>query len=73
MASANGFAVTQEYVDVETAKQTGRAAFGEMVSYSLPWDANTNSSHWKTDARLPDFRPKGDRSGKLRQVWIARN
>src|ERR1700692_4951586 len=32
-ASDNGFAVAQEYVDVETAKQTGRAAFGEMVAY----------------------------------------
>src|SRR4030088_1597680 len=32
-ASANGFVVAQEYVDVETAKQTGRAAFGEMVAY----------------------------------------
>jgi site-specific DNA recombinase len=32
-AAANGFAVAQEYVDVETAKQTGRAAFGEMVGY----------------------------------------
>src|SRR4051812_24739276 len=32
-ASANGFAVAQDYVDVETAKQTGRAAFGEMVAY----------------------------------------
>ena len=32
-ASANDFAVSQEYIDVETAKQTGRAAFGEMVAY----------------------------------------
>src|SRR5258707_2609023 len=32
-ASSNGFAVVQEYVDVETAKQTGRAAFGEMIAY----------------------------------------
>ena len=32
-ASANGFAVAEEYIDVETAKQTGRTAFGEMVSY----------------------------------------
>ncbi len=32
-AAANGFTVVQEYVDVETAKQTGRAAFGEMVVY----------------------------------------
>src|SRR5215208_1668350 len=32
-AAANGFAIAQEYIDVETAKQTGRAAFGEMVAY----------------------------------------
>jgi site-specific DNA recombinase len=32
-AAANSLAVAQEYVDVETAKQTGRAAFGEMVAY----------------------------------------
>src|SRR6267378_6865991 len=32
-AASNGFAIVQEYVDVETAKQTGRAAFGEMVAY----------------------------------------
>ena len=32
-SAANGFTVSQEYVDVETAKQTGRAAFGEMVAY----------------------------------------
>jgi len=32
-AAAQGLAVVEEYVDVETAKQTGRAAFGEMVAY----------------------------------------
>ena len=32
-STANGFTVVQEYIDVETAKQTGRAAFGEMVAY----------------------------------------
>jgi len=32
-AAAQGFSVAQEYVDVETAKQTGRAAFGEMIAY----------------------------------------
>ena len=32
-ASANDFALAQEYVDVETAKQTGRTAFGEMIAY----------------------------------------
>jgi site-specific DNA recombinase len=31
-AVAQGFAVAREYVDVETGKQTGRAAFGEMVA-----------------------------------------
>jgi site-specific DNA recombinase len=32
-AAANSFIVAEEYIDVETAKQTGRAAFGEMVAY----------------------------------------
>jgi DNA invertase Pin-like site-specific DNA recombinase len=32
-AAANGFVVVQEYVDVETAKQAGRVAFGKMVAY----------------------------------------
>src|SRR5690349_22545230 len=32
-AAAQGFAIVQEYLDVETAKLTGRAAFGEMVAY----------------------------------------
>jgi site-specific DNA recombinase len=31
-AAAQGFAVVEEYVDVETAKQIGRGAFGEMVA-----------------------------------------
>ena len=32
-AGNSGFAIAHEYVDVETAKQAGRAAFGEMVAY----------------------------------------
>ena len=32
-AAAQGLASTQEYVDIETAKQTGRTAFGAMVAY----------------------------------------
>ncbi len=32
-AAANGFAVAQEYIDVETAKQTGRAGFGAMLAF----------------------------------------
>src|SRR3954468_5539478 len=31
--AAQDFTVGQEYVDLETAKQTGRTAFGEMVAY----------------------------------------
>ena len=31
-AATQGFSVAKEYVDVETAKQTGRAAFGEMIA-----------------------------------------
>src|SRR6516225_8091247 len=32
-AAREGFLIVREYVDVETAKQAGRAAFGEMVAY----------------------------------------
>ncbi|MFM7280166.1 MAG: recombinase family protein, partial [Planctomycetia bacterium] len=31
--ATQGFTVAQEYVDVETAKATGRTAFGQMVEY----------------------------------------
>ena len=31
-AAANGFSIAQEFVDVETAKQAGRASFGRMVA-----------------------------------------
>ena len=32
-AATHDFSVVKEYVDVETAKQAGRTAFGEMVAY----------------------------------------
>ena len=32
-AAREGLSVVQEYVDVETAKQTGRASFGEMAAF----------------------------------------
>src|SRR6201981_377630 len=32
-AAAQGFSIAQEYVDVETAKQPRRAAFGEMIDF----------------------------------------
>ncbi len=44
-AAANGFALTQEYVDVETAKQTGRAAFGEMCAKRRAMTAPAKSFH----------------------------
>ena len=32
-AARNGFRIVEEYIDVETAKSTGRTNFGEMVKY----------------------------------------
>ena len=32
-AAKEGFSIVQEYVDVETAKQTGRVNFGEMIAF----------------------------------------
>jgi site-specific DNA recombinase len=31
--AAQGLTMAQEYVDVATAKQTGRVAFGEIVAF----------------------------------------
>src|ERR1044071_5280335 len=39
----------------------------------LQWGADTSSCHWRTDARLPAFKPKDGRSSKSRQLWIARH
>ncbi|WP_258237992.1 NAD(P)-binding domain-containing protein [Pseudomonas aeruginosa] len=39
----------------------------------LPWGGLTSSSPWRSDARLPGFRPVAARSGKSRQLWIARH
>ena len=32
-ADQEGLTIVEEFVDVETAKQTGRAGFGEMVAF----------------------------------------
>ena len=50
----NGFAVAQEYIDVETAKQTGRAAFGEMVAYLKAHPSVRVMLVEKTDATRSD-------------------
>ncbi len=38
----------------------------------VPWDRITDIFHWKSAVRLPAYRPKGIRSGKSLQLWIAR-
>ena len=35
-----------------------------LVKRVLPWGAATSSYHWKTAARLPSFKPMGNRSGR---------
>ncbi len=59
------------------ARDSGSPKFTNEVQHLLrevlQWGANTSSCHWRTDARLPDFRPTGARSGKSRQLWIARH
>ena len=57
-AAAQGFAVAQEYVDVETAKQVGRVAFGEMVSYLKEHPVVRIMLVEKTD-RLPQHQALG--------------
>jgi hypothetical protein len=42
-AAANGFAVANEYVDIETAKQTGRAAFGGIASMTCATFVSSDS------------------------------
>jgi PAS domain S-box-containing protein len=39
----------------------------------LPWDNITNKSALKNAVRLPVYTPRGARSGKSRQLWIARH
>jgi len=39
----------------------------------LRWGGATSSFPWKIDARLPGFLPMAARSGKSRQLWIARH
>ena len=55
-AAANGFMVAQEYVDVETAKQSGRTAFGELVAYLKGHPAVRVMLVEKTDRLYPTSR-----------------
>jgi site-specific DNA recombinase len=59
-ASANGLTVAKEYVDVETAKQAGRSAFGEMIAYL--------KSHTSVDVMLVE---KTDRLYRNLKDWVT--
>ncbi len=39
----------------------------------LPWDETINRSRLQNGAKLPSYTPPGARSGKSRQLWIARH
>ena len=39
----------------------------------LSWEPTLTTSPWKTDVTWPDYTPPGARSGKSRQLWIARH
>ena len=59
-AAANDFSVAQEYIDVETAKQTGRAAFGEMVGLSKGASVRPRDAGRKDRPALPQPQGLGD-------------
>jgi len=59
-AAAQGFCIAQEYVDVETAKQTGRTAFGEMVGYLKARPAVRVLLVEKTDRLYRNLKDWGD-------------
>ena len=59
-AAANGFAVAQEYIDVETAKQTGRAAFGEMVGLSQSVSVRPRDARREDRSALSQSQGLGD-------------
>jgi hypothetical protein len=39
----------------------------------LQWDDAFDTSTWNNAVRLPDAAKPGNRSGKSRQLWIARH
>jgi hypothetical protein len=61
----------------ETKKKADPPKFTNEVQHPdkvvLPWQAVTDTSHWKSDARLPGFMKPGNRIGKSLQLWIARH
>ena len=62
-ARRTGFhAVVREYVDVETAKQTGRTAFGEMIALSEGASGGARDAGRKDRPALPQ--PQGLGNGR---------
>jgi DNA invertase Pin-like site-specific DNA recombinase len=59
-AAGHGFRIAQEFVDVETAKQAGRAAFGDMVSFAR-----------KHRGRLAILVEKTDRLYRNLRDWVT--
>jgi hypothetical protein len=53
MRRDQAIANAQEYVDVETAKQTGRAAFGEMVRRRCRFTTGEGRVNGRPRFRLP--------------------
>lgn len=65
-AEANGFTVLQEFVDVETAKVTGRGGFGQMVSL-LAKDKSCRTAGFgiRKTISAPELRGRNDHQGPL--------
>ena len=59
-SAGRGFRIAQEFVDVETAKQAGRAAFGDMVSFAR-----------KHRGRLAILVEKTDRLYRNLRDWVT--
>src|SRR6266404_4701335 len=54
----------------------GSPKFSNEVQHQirvLRWTDNMTSFRWKTGVRLPGFMQRAARSGKSRQLWIARH
>ena len=59
-AAGRGFKIINEYVDVETAKQAGRASFGQMISFAK-----------KQSVRLVLLVEKTDRLYRNLRDWVT--
>ena len=59
-----------------SGEEAGSPEFTNEVQHQmmvLPWPGPIDSFPWKSAARLPAYTPKGARSKKSLQLWIARH